>query len=206
MGGIILEMKTRIRDLMKVVTYLVPNARVGLVTYRDQKKFDPDDYEYTVRFMPLVKGDRDGLDKLERFLSKTEAHGGGDIPEAVLQGVQTAIDRAEWDKVAKKVIIIVGDAPPHAEDKGLATLYALCKDWHEKTGGIVSCIDTTGGSKLLQEFKQMAAQGGGEATFVNDERAITKQLAVYIFGSQWEKEIDKIWDAVLKAPPDGPAD
>jgi hypothetical protein len=202
MGGIILEVKTRIRQLMKVVTYLVPNARLGLVTYRDWKKYDLDDYEYTVKYMPLVKGDRDGLDKLEAFLRTTEAYGGGDIPEAVLGGIETAVQKCGWNKTSKKVMIVFGDAPPHAEDNGLSKVYALCKDWHDKTGGIISCIDTTGGSKLLQEFKEMAGQGGGEATFLNDERAIVKQLVVYIFGSQWEKELDKVWGAVLKGPAD----
>jgi hypothetical protein len=204
MGGIILEVKTRIRQLMKVVTYLVPNARIGAVTYRDKKKYDLDDYEYTVKYVPLMKGNKEGLEKLGRFLRETEAYGGGDIPEAVLEGVETAIQKAGWTPGAKRIIIVFGDAPPRPENNGLSKVYDMCKKWHSEGEGtnVISCIDTTGGSKLLDEFKQMAADGGGEATFLNDERAIIKQLVVFIFGSKWEKEIDKVYNSVLKGPED----
>ena len=198
MGGIILEVKTRIRQLMKVVTYLIPNARVGVVTYRDLKKYDIEDYEYTVKYTSLKSGDKDGLNKLQTFLSSTEAYGGSDIPEAVYDGLKAAIDRGGWTKNTKKVIIIFGDAPPRQEENGLAKIYKLAKQWHDKTTGIISCIDTTGNSRLLEEFKEIARQGGGEASFLNNERAIVKQLVVYIFGSQWEDEIDKVYDSVLK--------
>jgi len=185
-----------------VVAYLVPNAQLGLVTYRDKKKYDLDDYEYTVKFVPLMKGNKEGLDKLQRFLRETEAYGGGDIPEAVFEGVGAAINKAGWNKSSKKIIIVFGDAPPRPESNGLAKIYDLCKSWHERTEGVVSCIDTTGGSKLLDEFRQMAADGGGESIFLNDERAIIKQLVVFIFGTKWEKEIDKVYSSVLKGPED----
>ncbi len=199
MGGIILESKTRIRQLMKVVTYLVPNARVGAVTYRDKKEYDLDDYEYTVKFIPLQNGNKEGLDKLQRFLRETEAYGGGDAPEAVLDGVQAAVEKGGWNAGAAKVIILFGDAPPRPEN--LTTLYDLCKRW-KAGGGIISCIDTHGGSRLMPEFQRIASAGGGEATFLNDERAIMKQLVVFIFGSKWEKEIDKVYGTVLKGPED----
>jgi len=202
MGGIILEVKTRIRQLMKVVRYLVPNTRLGLVTYRDKKKYDLDDYEYTVKMTALKKADKEGLEKLQRFLRETEAYGGGDIPEALYEGLEAAINKAGWAKGTKKIIIIFGDAPPRPEDNGLAKIYDLAKNWHDRTDGVISCIDTTGGSKLLEEFKQMAADGGGESCFLNDERAIIKQLVVFIFGSKWEKEIDKVYNSVLKGPED----
>ena len=202
MGGIILEVKTRIRELAKVMHYLVPSVRIGLVTYRDWKKYDLDDYEYTVKYLPLTKADADGINSLEAFLRTTEAYGGGDIPEAVQAGLEVALQKMGWNKTTKKVIIVFGDAPPHAEDNGLAKVYALCKDWHNKTGGIVSCIDTTGGSKLLNEFKEMGAVGGGEATFLNDDRAIIRQLVIQVFGSKWQKPLDEAIKTVLQGPED----
>ena len=203
MGGIILEVKSRIRYLMKVVNHLVPNARIGFVTYRDRKKFDLDDYEYTVKYIPLMTGGKDGVDKLQRFLRETEAYGGGDIPEAVLDGVQTAIEKAGWTPRSRKIIIVFGDAPPRPEDNGLSKMFDLCRKWKDAPGGgILSTIDTTGGSKLMDEFKQMAADGGGEATFLNDQRGIVKQLVVLIFGSRWKDEIDKVCESVTERSED----
>jgi hypothetical protein len=195
MGGIILEMKTRIRQLVKTVTGLVPNARFGLVAYRDQKKYDLDDYEWVVKFIPLTKGDPQGVAQLEAFLRATEAYGGGDIPEAVYEGVQTAIQKGGWSAGGTKIIIVFGDAPPHKENNGLPRLYAMARDWHAKTGGIVCCIDTTGGSRVLGELADLAKAGAGEATFLNDERALIRQLSIYIFGTKWQGEIDKAWGA-----------
>jgi hypothetical protein len=197
MGGIILEVKTRIRQLMKVVAYLVPNARLGLVTYRDRKMYDLDSYEYTVKWIPLTNA-KDGLDKLQEFLRETEALGGGDIPEAVYEGLEAAMSKAGWNPAAKKVIIVFGDAPPRSEENGLARVYDLCKKWHAASdNNVISCIDTTGGSRLLEEFKQIAVEGGGESCFLNDDRAIIKQLVVFIFGSKWETEVDKVYKDVL---------
>jgi len=187
MGGILLEVKTRIRQLMKFVTFHVPDARLGLVTYRDKQKYDTEDYQYTVRMTPLKKLSE--LDDLQRFLSKTEAYGGGDIPEAVFEGVKAAITQAGWRPTARKVIIIFGDAPPRPENDGLAKVYDLCRTWHRKTGGIVSCIDTSGHARLMEEFQQMAREGGGDSTSINEEREIVRHLSVFIFGTRWEKKV-----------------
>lgn len=200
MGGIILEVKTRIRQLMKVVKYIVPNARLGLVTYRDRPKYDLDDFEYTVKYIKLTRGTDEGMQKLSKFLRETEAYGGGDIPEAVYDGVNTAIRKSGWSQKAKKIIIVFGDAPPRPESNGLSKINNLCANWHKRTGGVVSCIDTTGSSKLLSEFKAMAENGGGESSFLNDERAIIKQLVVLIFGKKWKTEIEDIYKTVLTQP------
>ena len=194
MGGIILEVKTRIRQFMKVVTYLVPNTQVGLVTYRDKKKYDSEDYEYTAKYIPLTSPGPEGMEKLHRFLRETEAYGGGDIPEAVYDGVLAAIKNANWRPDSKKVILVFGDAPPRPENGELTRLYDLCADWHKKTGGIVSCIDTTGHSKLLEEFKDLATSGGGESCFLNDQRGIIKQLVVYIFPKEVAPDVEEVFN------------
>ncbi|KPJ56642.1 MAG: hypothetical protein AMS16_02040 [Planctomycetes bacterium DG_58] len=200
MAGILLEVRTRIRQLMKFVTYHVPNARLGLVTYRDKRKYDLEDYQYTVKMIPLKKLSE--LDKLERFLGKTEASGGGDIPEAVYEGVHAAITQAGWGPTARKVVIVFGDAPPRPENDGLVKIYELCRTWHKRTGGIVSCIDTSGHARLMEEFRQMAREGGGDSTFINKEQEIMKHLAVFIFGAKWEKKVREFEESDFGKPKD----
>ena len=191
MGGVINEVKTRIRSFMAVITSLVPNTRLGMVTYRDLKKYDVGEWEYTVRYTRLADGSPAGMRKLVRFLRETEAYGGGDIPEAVYNGLATAIAKAGWRQGSKKIIIVFGDAPPRPENNGLAKITDLCRVWHEKTGGIVCCIDTSGGSRILSEFEQMARDGGGRASFLNDERDIIKNLVLHVFPKKYEDELDK---------------
>lgn len=200
MGGILLELKTRLRPLARALTAAVPNARLGFVFYRDRKQFDLDDYEYTATFVPLQKGDKEGLDKLSRFMREAEAYGGGDIPEAVLDGVETAVDKAGWSKDARRAIVVIGDAPPHPENDGLAKTYAACKAWKD-AGGMLSCIDTTGEGQLMPEFRKMAEAGGGEAFILNDERQILRQVLIAVFGSAYTTDVEKLY-----GPAAGPKD
>ena len=203
MGRIISETKVRIRQLMGVVSYVVKDARLGLVTYRDLREFDQAEFEYVTRPKALtqdVKG-------LQAWLDTVEPRGGGDNPEAVLDGLEAAM-RLNWNTGAKKVIILFGDAPPRPENDGVKRVYQLCKQWHDRTGGIISCIDTSDvrvtGFKIMPEFKEIAAAGGGEATMLRNERYIIRQLVVYIFGSQWESEVDKVMKGVIDGPGDVP--
>ena len=201
MGGIISETKSRIRMLMKVVTYLVPEARVGIVTYRDLKEFDPADYEYTTKAKALTKD----VKSLEAWLREIEAIGGGDQPEAIYQGLDTAMNTMAWNQGGKKIIILFGDAPPRPENGGLNKVYEMCVQWHKRTGGIVSCIDTSDyyeGYKMMPEFAEIAKAAGGDASPLKNERDIIKQLCIFIFGAKYEREMENVFNSVLKGPED----
>ena len=191
MGGVIFEVKSRIETLMGVVKSLVPEVRVGLVAYRDHRKYDRDDFEFVLKYQALVSSNSLGIKKLQRFLRTTEAYGGGDVPEAVYAGVKAAMDKSRWNSKSKKVIIVFGDAPPHPQNDGLRKLYRLCSSWHKRTGGVVSTIDTRGRAKVMAEFESMAENGGGESSSLENERAIIKQLVIHIFGTKWKKEVQK---------------
>ena len=54
---------------------------------------------------------------IQTFLEGVEASGGGDYPEAVLDGLATAATRCEWDNNlgTRNVIIHIFDAPPHGD-------------------------------------------------------------------------------------------
>lgn len=54
---------------------------------------------------------------IEQFLENVEATGGGDNPEAVLDGLATAATKCEWEnKLGRRNLIIhIYDAPPHGD-------------------------------------------------------------------------------------------
>ena len=200
MGGIISETRTRIRQLMGVVQHLVPGVRVAIVTYRDLREFDPADFEYTVK----IKGFTTDVKQLEAFLRNVQAIGGGDQPEAVYQALDTAMHKLSWGQNSKKVIILFGDAPPRPENDGLNKLYQMCGQWHKRTGGIVSCIDTTGrdipGYRMMPEFQDIAKAGGGEAMLLDNPRDLISQLAVYVFGSKWKGDVESVMKWYVGGP------
>ncbi len=196
MGVHVLAIKNHVQQLMSAITYLVPNARLGLVAYRDLREFDPTEYEYITRIQPLTTD----VKVLQKFLEPAKAYGGGDRPEAVFQGLEAAT-KMVWRKNARKVIILVGDAPPHHENDGLKKVNDLCKKWSDERKGIICAIDanTAPGSIPMREFTALAKAGAGEATLIQKQDLIA-QIFIYTFGSQWEKEARKVYDTVTKGP------
>lgn len=84
--------------------------RAGLVFYRDYKE------AYLTRSSPFT----DDLDELQRLLDSATVSGGRDKPEAVHEGIYAALTEFDW-AAPERIIIQVGDAPPHDEPRGAIT-------------------------------------------------------------------------------------
>ena len=88
--------------------------RVGLVFYRDYG----DDFSYyglPIKYYPFT----DNLDEFTGNLNDITILGseGGDIPEAVYEGLYAGLALYTWDKDAAKKIILIGDAEPHPKPR-----------------------------------------------------------------------------------------
>lgn len=199
MGWVISEVKDRVRDLAEWIRTLVPVTRFGVVAYRDD-----DDPEFVTKVEPLTLS----IARVRRFLDALEAAGRGDLPEGVEDGLRVAVQEIQWKPSSRKVIIVLGDAPPHAEDiaEALQTAQAF-----RAGGGTVTMVDTSfdanpklaakrlrttvdqlqtiGKGGVMPEFQRIAQAGGGDASTLEGERHVARQLAVLIFGQQWADEV-----------------
>src|SRR5438094_748282 len=197
---------------------LVPTARVGAVAYRDRDEgkgpTGPRESEdFVVKWTDLTFN----VKKVQAFFNGLVAEGGGDWPEAVRAGLETAMRQMKWRADAKRVIIIVGGSPPHAED--VPAIRKLVSEWHAK-GGVISTIDVSlrlheehermmhrwlYGEELKQvsplpefykeltdSFGEIAHQGGGELLTLGQDTALVRHLLVLAFGPQWEKDVARI--------------
>lgn len=81
-----------------------PDVRLALVEYRD--------HDGRSKKAPTVAHGFGGVDSFYRDLARVRCVGGADHPEAVPDGVSTAMG-LPWRKQAQKAIILMGDAPPH---------------------------------------------------------------------------------------------
>lgn len=171
MGNEIAAVKARISQIGSNLLRKIPSARISLCAYRDYG----DDY--------LVKGVRltRDLDRLTAFLDLTTAGGGGDVPEAVEAGLQWAISENSFRKNARKVIIVFGDAPPHADK--LPVCIRGVDNFHRYHDGIVSTI-TVQANRPMSEFSQISRAGGGVSLAMGDARQLMEELIVQVFGSQ----------------------
>lgn len=89
--------------------------RLALVGYRDKG----DEYVSKV-LCSLETGSN--LAAFESILGKTKADGGGDNPEQVFAGLRTAITELNWNDVANRHIVLIGDAPNHSDENSLASV------------------------------------------------------------------------------------
>ena len=78
------------------------------------------------------------------------------------------------------MILLFGDAPPHAGD--VAKCLALASDFQRTQKGIVSTVTCRHGEPL-REFYDIARNGAGEAFLTSNERQLVTQLMVLVFGS-----------------------
>ncbi|MDR2194669.1 MAG: VWA domain-containing protein [Treponema sp.] len=84
--------------------------RIGLVLYKDYKE------TYTTRVIPFTSDDA----VIQRELDRITASGGKDIPEAVHEALYDGATKFAWE-AQSRIIILIGDAPPHPRPVGKIT-------------------------------------------------------------------------------------
>ena len=204
MGWVIEEVKDRIEDISQIVRSLVPIARFGFVAYRDR-----DDPEFTTRVQPLTYS----TGKLYRFLSRLKAEGGGDWFEAVDAGIRDSIEQAGWRLGARKLIILIGDAP--LKEDQLGKVVRLVEQFRRR-GGTVSTLDVSDqanphlleakiGRKVarslyrsapMHAFLVIGEAGGGDTATLDGELKLTKRLIKLIMGDQFANEMQALLDVL----------
>jgi Mg-chelatase subunit ChlD len=84
--------------------------RIGMVFYKDY--YD----EFLNRVFPFTTD----FNRLQREVNTIRVGGGGDIPEAVHEALFAGATRLSW-AADKRIMILIGDAPPHLRPRGRIT-------------------------------------------------------------------------------------
>lgn len=100
-----------LQDILKDELPKYPSWRVALVLYKDYSD------DFLVRDACPFTTD---LVAFRKALGSFYVGGGGDIPEAVYEGLDGAL-KLPWNPDAEKKIILIGDAPPHPKPRGSIT-------------------------------------------------------------------------------------
>ena len=87
-----------------------PSFRIGMVQFKDY--YDV----YLTRVVPFT----DDFAKFQRDLNAIRVQGGGDIPEAVYEALYDGATKFSWE-AQTRVMILIGDAPPHPRPRGKIT-------------------------------------------------------------------------------------
>ncbi len=176
MDAEIRQVKSKIERIGGALFKLVPKTRISICTYRDEGDV------YVTQGLKLT----DNLSKVAEYLGAISAEGGGDMPEAVDQGLAWAIEQNQFRHGARKVILLFGDAPPHSDKQNACLTLASNFRHHQK--GTISTV-TCHSDDRLPDFVEIALAGGGESFLSRNDREIMTQLMVLVFGSQHQQKV-----------------
>ena len=202
--------KQKITNLALSFRKLVPTCRIGLVTYRDHG------CDFVTRSSPLTYG----IGSLRNFLAEISVQGGGDRREAVSDGIKTAISDMQWNRNARKCILVIGDAPPHKDD--VEDTVKMIRNFKERDNGQLSVLDIrppgnmtideynssilpniamesyvesyrfySDNESVMEDFQAFADAGGGESARLHDEKKVIRHMLVLIFGTRWHMYLEE---------------
>ena len=191
------QIKLNIEALIQAIRKLSPVCRVGIVAFRDH------DDAYLTKALPLTYN----IPAVKEFLKGIRAAGGGDVPEAVDEGIRVAINTMKWRSGSRSFILLIGDASPH--DKDMRLTLEMATSFRSKRGGCISALDvstnavsqevsasgrsiTVDREKVLPAFKSIAKAGGGEAGRLVTQEALVRNMLLYIFGTKWEAYLTEL--------------
>ncbi|MGH8596910.1 MAG: vWA domain-containing protein, partial [Gammaproteobacteria bacterium] len=204
MGWVIDEVKDRIRDIATIIRSLVPIARFGIVAFRDE--VGP---VFITKVQPLTYSTL----KVQGFLNELTAEGGGDVYEAVLEGITAGVEESDWRIGARRIMILIADAPPSDKQMGGIT---RAVGRFSTAGGVVSTLDVSDQSNpsileakvgrkvdrsmyrndAMALFRIIADTGNGDAATLEGEISITRRLITLIMGDQFAKEMGALLELI----------
>lgn len=165
MSNFIKEVQKRLQEFSRRLAEdkIHPNVMFGIVAYRDHP---PQERSYVTRVFPLAD-----VNITQKNIGSIGADGGGDLPEAVLDGLHDAVEKIAWRMHSHRIILLAGDAPPHGLDEGDDTFPAGCPcgltiqkvtAGAKKIGAIIHAIGVGEYQGMVRSFTQIAVETGGE--------------------------------------------
>lgn len=191
-----------VSDITAILGGISPKLELGLVHYKDVGDMgEPGDV-----LVPLNKDPK----KVRDRLAKLSAGGGGDVPEKVDAGLAAALGKEMgWKKEANRLLLVIGDAPPHAEDQ--PALLEMVKAAHDKPFQNPK-RPTTGKQEVLRPFitstiatnpnanpwfREIADAGGGTSVLL-DLAAGHRKVDGKLIGPKAESAPEVIAQHVLR--------
>lgn len=162
MGGLLDGAKRTVWSIANQVRSIDPNAdlRVGLVAYRDLGD------DYVTKDFALT----DDLDAMYAELSSYQAAGGGDVPENVDAALYDAVHKMKWRSGAKKMIFLVGDAPPSS--RGEVPRFEMTAQQAAKYQIKINTIRCGQDGETAQAWQQIAMLGNGEFSTIQQDGGV----------------------------------
>lgn len=159
MGGFIADAKNRMRDILKSVAEDYDlDLKVAFSFYRDHPTQEPS--------FVTVSFDLMSPDKAQEIIDEVTVDGGGDQPEAVLDGIVDGVKGTSWREGSTRTAFLIGDACAH----GMVWEEPCCQcglTWGdavaamEENGVVLYAVAIGGLEATMETFGMLATFSGG---------------------------------------------
>lgn len=169
MGGLLEGAKRTVWAIASHIKDIDPQAdlHVGLVAYRDLGD------EYVTKDFALT-GDLDGV---FAELSSYYAGGGGDTPEDVDAALYDAVHKMQWRGGAKKMIFLVGDAPPAS--RGEVPRFEQTAQAAADQQIVINTVRCGEDNDTAQAWQRIASIGHGEFSSIREDGGVQQIATPY---------------------------
>ncbi len=107
--------------LLREVTGRFDRFRIGFVLYRD----------YLEEYLTQMIDFQEDLDVAQTVIDRVRVAGGRDLPEAVHEALYRSVHSFTWE-AGERMVILIGDAPPHPRARGAVTEEMVLTEAEEK--------------------------------------------------------------------------
>jgi hypothetical protein len=169
MGGLLEGAKRTVWAIANHIKDIDQQAdlHVGLVAYRDLGD------EYVTKDFALTS-DMDGV---FAELSSYYAGGGGDTPEDVDAALYDAVHKMQWRDGAKKMIFLVGDAPPAS--RGEVPRFEDTARVAAEQQIVINTVRCGEDSDTAQAWQRIASIGHGEFSSIREDGGVQQIATPY---------------------------
>jgi len=115
------HLRTSLVPMLKEEVTGFTSFRIGLLLYRD----------YFETYLAYPYPFENDFGRIQAILNRIRVYGGRDIPEAVYEALYSGVTSYEWE-AEKRMIILVGDAPPHPMPRGNVTREMVYTEAHAR--------------------------------------------------------------------------
>ncbi len=178
----IAEAQGGVDDLMLFMNDLVESMRVGIVAYRDRRDL------FETKGWPFSTN----INEVRKRLWSLSADGGGDTPEAVYDALRAAYTQLDWNPVNTRMLILIGDAPPHIGYGSKCERMARLAYDNECVTHVIQAA-----GRDVKHFPEIAKAGGGEAVLLENDDSLVAEITGITFGGAFKDEVREFFRMYL---------
>lgn len=173
-----------IDDLMLFVGDVVASMRVAIVGYRDRRE------RFETRAWPFTYD----INEARQHLWSLTAAGGGDEPESVRSALRLAFTQLNWNmaETCERVVVLVGDAPPHVGEGFQCIELAKRGARHGWTTHVIQAD-----GEDVKHFPEIAGAGKGQCVTLEDNASIITEITGLTLGDRFSEEMNVFFQTYL---------